>query len=399
MTRRALIVLGLGQTVNWGVLYYAFAVLVVPLQRELQVPTWVVTGAFSVALAMAAALAPSVGRWSDRGLGPLVMQAGGVAASLLLIVWPLTSGVLPLYLVWGGLGLCMAATLYEPAFVIVGRACHDPGARLRALAAVTLLGGLASTAFLPLTAFLVGAGGWRGASIALAAVLALSTTFARVFAFRELEPRSTEAVVAAPAFVPAASPRAPARFALVGAVFTFGTLAAAAFTTNLLPALGERGIPPATAALLGGLMGVMQLPGRAMLMHPAVSMTPARLLATGLAVQAAGLALVAIGPSTMTVAAGTGLFALGAGLATLVRPHLVQTLWGTERGGALNGRIARQQQLARAAGPVTVAWAAGVSSYAAVLAVLAAAFVVAGVAVRGAFSEQQGLAVPMRSSP
>ena len=34
-------------------------------------------------------------------------------------------GVVALYLVWAALGLCMAATLYEPAFMIVGRAFDD----------------------------------------------------------------------------------------------------------------------------------------------------------------------------------------------------------------------------------------------------------------------------------
>jgi hypothetical protein len=44
MTPRAIAALGIGQCVNWGVLYYAFAVLVLPLARELAVPTWVGPG-------------------------------------------------------------------------------------------------------------------------------------------------------------------------------------------------------------------------------------------------------------------------------------------------------------------------------------------------------------------
>ena len=145
MRTRAVVALGIGQCVNWGVLYYAFAVLVVPIQRELGVATWVVTGAFSLALLMSAALAPTIGRWGDRDRGGVVMQAGGFGAAALLAAWTLMPGVPALYVVWAGLGLCMAATLYEPAFVIVGRAHADPAQRLRALAAVTLFGGLAST--------------------------------------------------------------------------------------------------------------------------------------------------------------------------------------------------------------------------------------------------------------
>src|ERR671912_767238 len=183
MTTRALIALGIGQCVNWGALYYAFAVLVVPLQRELGVETWVVTGAFSLALLMSAALAPSVGRWGDCDQGPLVMQIGGVAAAVLLVVWTLVPGVVVLYLVWAGLGLCMAGTLYEPAFVIVGRAYQDPAKRLRALAAITIFGGLASTAFLPGAAFLVATVEWRGAVIGLAIALTVSTLLTRQCVF------------------------------------------------------------------------------------------------------------------------------------------------------------------------------------------------------------------------
>lgn len=96
MTPRTVVALGIGQCVNWGALYYAFAVLVLPLQRELGVPTWIVTGAFSLALLMSAALAPAVGRWGDRDRGAIVMQAGGLGAAALLVVWTLMPGVLSL---------------------------------------------------------------------------------------------------------------------------------------------------------------------------------------------------------------------------------------------------------------------------------------------------------------
>jgi len=74
------------------------------------------------------------------------------------------------------------------------------------------------------------------------------------------------------------------------------------------------------------------------------------------------------------MAGGTMVFALGAGLTTLVRPHLVQTMFPHESGGLLNGRISMQQQLARAAGPLAIAWLAGRASYSTVFAVIAAAF-------------------------
>jgi MFS family permease len=393
MTPRAIVALGIGQCVNWGVLYYAFAVLVLPLERELSVSTWVVTGAFSLGLMMSAALAPTIGRWGDRDRGALVMQAGGFTAAALLVVWTLMPGVLMLYIVWVGLGLCMATTLYEPAFVIVGRACDDPAERLRALAAVTLFGGLASTVFLPLTAWLVPAMGWRGAVLMLAVLLALSTCITRVFVFRDLPPPSARLVSAHSSPRPTDGETGSRRFPLIATMFALASLASAAFTTNLVPALGERGITPATAAMLGGLIGVMQLPGRALLMHGVFTASPLRLLAVSLALQAAGLAAVALAPSVFVAAGGTMVFALGAGLTALVRPHLIQTLFSNRSGGYLNGRIARHQQLARAAGPLAIAWLASLVGYATVFVVMAGAFTVVALASQGVLGGIQELHV------
>jgi MFS family permease len=383
MTRRALIALGVGQCINWGVLYYSFAVLVLPLQQELGRPTWVVTGAFSSALLMSALMAPRVGRWCDTGRGPVVMHGGGVAAALLLAVWTLVPGVATLYVVWTALGLCMAAALYEPAFVIVGRSYDDPRRRLRALAAVTLFGGLASTVFLPLTAVLVSTFGWRGAVLILSTVLLASATITRrAVSEPRGQPSGTSASGPGGGLASIADGRArsePPRLLFIASLFALATLASAGFTANLVPVLGERGITPANAAFLGGLIGVMQLPGRALLMNGTLSGAPSRLLTLSLALYACGLLGVAFASSTAFAGVGTAVFALGAGLTTLVRPYLVQGMTADGGGGYLNGRIARKQQLARAAGPMVVAWAAGRASYSVVFVALAGVFAVCGI--------------------
>src|SRR5687767_4862295 len=148
MTRRAIWSVGVGQLVNWGVLYYAFGVLLVPIEQSLGAPRWLVAGAFSLGLLVSAIAAPAVGRIADRGQGPVVMQAGGFIAAGLLIVWALAPTLWMTYVVWAGLGLCMAAILYEPAFVIVGRAFDHAADRLRTIPPVTTMARLASTALL-----------------------------------------------------------------------------------------------------------------------------------------------------------------------------------------------------------------------------------------------------------
>src|ERR687898_1968114 len=120
--RRAIWLIGCGQLVNWGVLYYAFGVLLLPVEESLGAPRWLVAGAFSFGLLISAMAAPAVGRLADRGQGPVVMQAGGCMAAGLLIAWALVPTLWMTYVVGEGLGLCMSAILYEPVFAIVGRA-------------------------------------------------------------------------------------------------------------------------------------------------------------------------------------------------------------------------------------------------------------------------------------
>jgi len=379
MSSRAVIALGIGQCVNWGALYYAFAVLLLPVEAELGAERWIVTGAFSLALLLSAVAAPTIGRWSDRDHGARLMQLGGYAAAGLLGLWALLPNIWVFYIVWAGLGLCMAATLYEPAFAVVGRAHDDPAARLRALGIVTLFGGLASTVFLPLTDALVRAHGWRGGVVVLATLLAMSTSMVHRIASRGSRGSSRHRSIVKVQWTPiqTISPGPSLSFLLLA--FGFASLSSAAAIANLVPALAERAVTPTMAAAFGGMFGLMQLPGRALMMHGRFSAPPFLLLAGSLALQALGMTTWALMPSVVSAFVGIAVFALGSGLTTLVRPYLVHTVFEGHQTGYLNGRLAQAQQVARAAGPVLAAWAVTVVSYSTVLALLGVAF--AGLAV------------------
>jgi hypothetical protein len=376
MTSRAIWAIGVGQCVSWGVLYYAFGVLIIPIEQNLGVARWVVVGAFSGALLVSAVAAPMVGRLVDAGHGPAVMQTGGLIAACLLALSALASTAWLLYPIWAAIGLCMAAILYEPVFAIVGKKVLRAGDRLRAIATITVFGGLASTTFLPATAALVDRAGWRSAVLALAAILAATTMIVHRLSFaghdfRELAPGRIQT-----------SPTTGASTSGVyemSAIFTCSSFAAAAVATNLVPALIERGQAATTAAVFAGLFGVMQLPGRLLFVSGGRRVTPLAMLAASLALQAAGLLALAGSRSFIAIAAGVTLFAGGSGLATLARPYLVLHLYGTETAGLMNGRFARAQHLARAAGPVGAAALADLTGYGGVFALLAASLAAAGI--------------------
>ncbi len=161
------------ETVSWGILYYAFAVFLVPMQEEMGWSQTAITGAYSLGLLVSRLAAPLVGRWLDRHGPRGLMTLGSTLGTVLLLAWASVEDLWVFYLVWVGMGLAMAATLYEPAFAVLAK-WFERG-RGSALLLVTLAGGLASTIFLPLSAWLVEAQGWRGALLALAALLALLT--------------------------------------------------------------------------------------------------------------------------------------------------------------------------------------------------------------------------------
>ena len=368
MTRRAVWAIGTGQLVNWGVLYYAFSVLLVPLEQSLDAPRWLVAGAFSLGLLVSAAAAPAVGRMADRGQGPAAIQAGGLIAAGLLIVWAAVPSIWMTYLVWAGLGLCMAAILYEPAFAIIGRAFEDPGERLRAIATVTVMGGLASTVFIPGTAAIVDELGWRAAVIVLAFVIGASTLLITSVAFRNVRSRGPGD--------PFPGEKDPRHVSRLVAVFAISSVVNSAVSANLVAALIDRQMSPTQAAMVAGLFGVMQLPGRVLMTNRSFAPDAVVLLLISFAAQVAGL-LALVSGATAALWIGVLTFAGGAGLTTLARPYLVLQVYGAERAGQVNGVLARAQQVSRAAGPVSAAVVATVSGYGPVFLALGALLIAA----------------------
>jgi len=49
------------------------------------------------------------------------MTLGSALGTMLLLAWASIEDLWVLYLVWTGIGLAMAATLYEPAFAVLAK--------------------------------------------------------------------------------------------------------------------------------------------------------------------------------------------------------------------------------------------------------------------------------------
>ena len=161
------------ELVSWGILYYAFSVLIVPMGNDLGWTRVEMTAAFSVGGLIAGLCGIPVGRWVDRHGARALMTIGSVGATLMVLAWSSVQTLPGFFLIWAGIGLTMSAVLYEPTFVVMATWFRRD--RNRALAVLTFVGGLASVVFLPLTTWLVEGFGWREALVILAGILAVTT--------------------------------------------------------------------------------------------------------------------------------------------------------------------------------------------------------------------------------
>ena len=119
--------LSVTETVSWGVLYYAFAAFLVPMQDGLGFSEAELTGAFSLAMLVAAVAGLAVGRYLDRHSPRALMTLGSVAGAVLVLGWSQVEGLAAFYALWCAIGLVMAVVLYEPAFTVLAK--HFPRRR------------------------------------------------------------------------------------------------------------------------------------------------------------------------------------------------------------------------------------------------------------------------------
>lgn len=372
--RSTVAVLSLSVTTSYGILLYAFPVMLAPMQAELGWSEAMLTGAFSAAALTAGLAAIPVGSIVDRHGPSAVMIPGAAAATVLLLAWSAIQGPVAYYAVWIGLGVCMAAVFYEPAFAAVAHWTREH--RARAFTAITVTGALASTIFVPLAAWLLAMGGWRNAVAWLAAVLAVLALVPHVLwshALRRHAPPSralrenarARREVAGPAAGAARDARGPGThpvaasnalrspgFRWLAAASFLSAFAGFAITVHLVALLLARGSPPAFAAAALAALGVAKLPGRLLLAGAGRLLSVRTVAVLVLIVQVAGLVALAAVPGITGVMLFVVLFGAGDGAGTPARADLIAELYGSPAYGRIAGTVAFTMAAARAAAPL-----------------------------------------------
>ena len=339
--------LSLAQLITWGSVFYTFALLMEPVERELGLTRAESSLGFSLALLAEGLLAYPVGRLIDRGHERAVMAVGSLAVAAGLLLHSQIQSATGFYAAWMLLGCALAASLYNPVFAVVTR--RYPLDYRRAIITLTFLGGLASTVFIPLSAWLIATLGWRHALWVLAALQLLVCLPIHAISLRHA-PKSV--LVAAGA---TASPRAHLRsppFLLIGLFVVLMMAVTAALPAHMISLLRENGLAEAWVIAIPASIGVVQVAGRLLLyffehhfdLHLANRLIPC-LIPLGLT------ALLAGAGHPQAALLFVLLYGLGNGMLTIVKGTAIAQYVSREHVASLNGALGVPTALARALSP------------------------------------------------
>ena len=349
--------LSLAQLISWGSVFYTFSLVMGPIEQELGLSRAQSSLAFSLALLVEGLMAYPVGRWIDAGHERVVMTCGSLLAALCLLLHAQVTGIAGFYAVWAGLGAAMAAILYSPVFAVVTR--RFPDDFRRAIIIMTFLGGLASTVFIPFTAWLIANWGWRQALVLLAGFHLLLCAPLHALALggapaRRVRPQTNEErtdpglrqlVRSAP-------------FLLIGVFVILLMAVTAALPAHMVSLLREGGMSEAWVIAIPASIGAIQVLGRLLLffferyfdLHLANRLIPC-LLPLGL------LALLAVPASSggqVGVVLFVLLYGLGNGMLTIVKGTAIAQYVNRDHVATLNGVLGLPLALARAGAPLMV---------------------------------------------
>lgn len=354
--------LAVTQTISWGILYYSFSVFLTSFEDHLAASRAAVTGALSVALLCSGIIALPIGRWIDLHGARAIMTVGSIFATLFFFALAYVQNLTFFYIVWAGIGITMAMTLYEPAFAVV--AVWFSRQRTTALAIITFVAGLASTIFLPFANWLLQRFGLHTALLLLAALLGATTIPLHALMLRR-HPSDLGLQVDGNVQTSSQSTTKPhvehsrdlqaalhdRSFWWMIVAFLLTTLSSIAITVHLIPYLLTRGFTPTTAAQTAGLIGAMQVVGR-MIFTPIDGRIPRYLLTAILFLLQTIAVLLLLLPDVAAVFLFVTFFGATAGAATLARPALIAEHYGPKFYGQISGVFATFIIGARALAPV-----------------------------------------------
>jgi MFS family permease len=347
--------LSLAQLISWGSVFYAFALLMAPLEAALGMGRAESSLGFSLALLAEGLLAYPVGRWIDRGHERAVMTGGSVLVAMCLFLHAFVTSVVGFYAVWLGLGVGLAATLYPPAFAVLTR--RFPNDFRRAIITMTFLGGLASTVFMPLTAWLIEQLGWRHALWCLALVNLLVCVPIHAWMLRNAPKSSSRNASSCPQAPAMTQHLTSAPFLLIGLFIVLLMAVTAALPAHMVSLLREGGLQEAWVIAIPASIGLLQVLARLLLyffehhfdLHLANRLIPGLIPLGILALLVSPL----FGEAQLwLVLLFVLMYGMGNGMLTIVKGTAIAEYVNREHVASLNGALGLPMALARAGAPL-----------------------------------------------
>jgi MFS family permease len=347
------------QLVGWGSLYYAFALLIAQIGVELHLTQLELASAFSLGLLVEGIMAYPVGKMIDQGKARWLMPFGSFMACLGLWLLSRVHQLLDLYLAWIILGSAMSMVLYNTSFAVVTH--RFPTHFRQAIITLSLLGGLASTVFIPLVAWMVNKLGWRHAVEILALLQLLLCVPLHIGLLRNSAKQTIRQSVGVK------STNAELRrllcswpFLLVCAFIMLMTTVSAALPLHLVSMLRAFGLDETWAILVPASMGIFQVASRLLLyffekrfdVHVANRIIP---MLIPLGVMMLMSSIIASQGALVFAFGFILLFGMGNGMLTIVKGTAMAQYVSREHVASLNGAMGLPLALARASAPLLLA--------------------------------------------
>jgi len=168
--------------VGFGVILYGFSVYATDEAAGAEFSKTTLSIAYGGAVFAGGLMALPVGRFADRHGVRVIVGVGAVLGCLGLVAFSISTQPWQVVAAWWLLiGPAQAMVYYEPAYVAIDR-WSSIDDRAATLATITVIGGLAGIIFIPLTARLVDAVGWRWAVSSMGMLLLVVGTATAIFA-------------------------------------------------------------------------------------------------------------------------------------------------------------------------------------------------------------------------
>lgn len=365
------------QTFGWGTGLSLLGVMGQAIGSDLGLSPGMVFSAAIVLYGAAAVMAPSAGRLADRHGGAILLAPGAALTAVALALLSIAQGPVSYFASWGLQGLAMHFMLLTACYTAITQ-IWGQGAR-RVIGMLTLATGLCSTVFWPLTQYLKDVMDWREVTLVYAAATAFGVVPVNLILARVLrrhqrlsppppgpespEPAPQESAGSAMPLLSAGAEHQPPKgsFGLLAILFALSAAIGNAVGILIIDMFFALGLGREDAVHAASLVGIAFLIARGAEIAFGNRINPVRM--SILVFCALPLPFVVMlgwsmvgGALPLWLAALVAL-AYGApqGLSGLMRPALVQHIFGTRGYGTRLGRLSRVSDVASAVTPALLA--------------------------------------------